>query len=84
MARGQVDHSDIVRLAQDGVCLRRDKDGEYRAQARRLRENLDGCAGGAYPPKRIIPTLGGILTFESDWSPAIGKTVPECSRRRPG
>lgn len=29
-------------------------------------------AGGKYPAKPPIPILGGILTFESDWSPAIG------------
>jgi hypothetical protein len=30
-------------------------------------------AGGTYPPKPLIPILGGILTFESDWSPAFGQ-----------
>ena len=30
-------------------------------------------AQGTYPPKPLIPILGGILTFESDWSPAFGK-----------
>ena len=29
-------------------------------------------AGGTYPPKPLIPVLGGLLTFESDWSPALG------------
>lgn len=29
-------------------------------------------AGGTYPPKPLIPILGGLLTFESDWSPALG------------
>lgn len=29
-------------------------------------------AGGTYPPKQLIPILGGVLTFESDWSPAFG------------
>lgn len=29
-------------------------------------------AGGTYPPKPMIPILGGLLTFESDWSPALG------------
>lgn len=28
--------------------------------------------GGTYPPKPLIPILGGLLTFESDWSPALG------------
>ncbi len=26
-----------------------------------------------YPPKPPIPILGGLLTFESDWSPALGQ-----------
>jgi len=30
-------------------------------------------AGGTYPPKPLIPILGGILTFESDWGPAFGQ-----------
>jgi hypothetical protein len=30
-------------------------------------------AGGTFPAKPLIPILGGILTFESDWSPALGK-----------
>lgn len=29
-------------------------------------------AGGTFPPKPLIPILGGILTFESDWKPAFG------------
>jgi hypothetical protein len=29
-------------------------------------------AGGVYPPKALIPILGGLLTFESDWNPALG------------
>ena len=31
-------------------------------------------AGGTYPPKPLIPILGGLLTFESEWSPALGKS----------
>jgi hypothetical protein len=31
-------------------------------------------AQGTYPPKPLIPILGGILTFESDWSPAFGQS----------
>ena len=42
MARQHVDHADIARFAQDRVNLPRDKASEYRAQARRLREKLDG------------------------------------------
>lgn len=29
-------------------------------------------AGGVYPAKPLIPILGGILTFDSDWSPPCG------------
>ncbi|GGO84022.1 hypothetical protein GCM10011348_29300 [Marinobacterium nitratireducens] len=29
-------------------------------------------AGGTYPAKPLIPILGGLLTFESDWSPPLG------------
>ena len=32
----------------------------------------DPHAGGTYPAKPLIPILGGLLTFESDWSPALG------------
>lgn len=32
-------------------------------------------AEGTYPPKPPIPILGGILTFESDWSPAFGQPL---------
>ena len=42
MARSHVDHADIVRFAQERVNLPRDKASAYRAQARRLRERLDG------------------------------------------
>ena len=30
-------------------------------------------AKGTYPPKPLIPILGGMLTFESDWTPAMGQ-----------
>ena len=42
MTREHVDHGDITRFAQERVNLPRDKASEYRAQARRLREKLDG------------------------------------------
>lgn len=29
-------------------------------------------AKGVYPPKPLIPILGGLLTFESEWSPPFG------------
>jgi hypothetical protein len=32
-------------------------------------------AKGTYPAKPLIPILGGILTFESDWSPALGQPL---------
>jgi len=32
-------------------------------------------AGGTYPPKPPIYKLGGILTFESDWSPPLGVSL---------
>jgi len=45
MTREHVSHGDIVRFAQDRVNLPKDKANEYRAQARRLREKLDGYLG---------------------------------------
>ena len=45
MARNHVDHSDIVRFAQERVNLPRDKANEYRAQARRLRDRLTSYLG---------------------------------------
>src|SRR3954469_18907027 len=32
-------------------------------------------AGGVYPPKPLTHLLGGILTLESDWNPALGETL---------
>ncbi|MEP3040744.1 MAG: DUF6602 domain-containing protein [Hyphomicrobiales bacterium] len=32
-------------------------------------------AGGVYPPKSLMPILGGILAFESEWTPAMGKPL---------
>ena len=34
-------------------------------------------ARGTYPAKPLIPILGGLLTFESDWSPPLGE--PFCN-----
>jgi tRNA nucleotidyltransferase (CCA-adding enzyme) len=42
MGRQHVDHDDIARFAQERVNLPQDKANEYRAQARRLREKLEG------------------------------------------
>lgn len=32
-------------------------------------------AKGTYPAKPLIPIIGGLLTFESDWSPAFGEPL---------
>ncbi|MGJ4927162.1 DUF6602 domain-containing protein [Bradyrhizobium sp. HKCCYLS2038] len=32
-------------------------------------------AGGTYPAKPLIPIIGGLLTFESDWSPPFGEPL---------
>lgn len=32
-------------------------------------------AGGLYPPKPLPAILGGLLAFESDWSPAVGEPL---------
>ena len=32
-------------------------------------------AGGTYPKKPLIPICGGLLTLDSDWSPALGKSL---------
>lgn len=32
-------------------------------------------AGGTYPAKPLIPILGGVLAFESEWKPAMGKPL---------
>lgn len=32
-------------------------------------------AKGTYPAKPLIPILGGLLTFESDWTPCFGKPM---------
>ena len=45
MSRQHIDHSDIARFAQDKVNLPQDKANKYRAQARRLRERLEGYIG---------------------------------------
>lgn len=42
MSRQHIDHADLVRFAQEKVNLPKDKADEYRAQARRLRERLEG------------------------------------------
>jgi len=32
-------------------------------------------AKGVYPPKPLIPIYGGLLTFDSDWNPALGQAL---------
>ncbi len=32
-------------------------------------------AGGTFPPKLLPHILGGLLTFESEWSPALGQAL---------
>ena len=31
-------------------------------------------AGGVYDPKQLIPIIGGLLTFESEWKPPMGSS----------
>lgn len=38
-------------------------------------------AGGTYPAKPLIPIYGGLLTFESDWSPAIGDSFLDALKK---
>lgn len=45
MSRLHVDHRDLVRFTEKKVNLPKDKADEYRAQARRLREKLEGYLG---------------------------------------
>ncbi|MEQ8283554.1 MAG: CBASS oligonucleotide cyclase [Parvibaculum sp.] len=45
MGRQHVDHGEIAAFAQDKVNLPKEKADEYRAQARRLREKLEGYLG---------------------------------------
>ncbi|EDO26170.1 predicted protein [Nematostella vectensis] len=34
-------------------------------------------AGGEYPAKKLFKIYGGILTFESDWKPGMGKSLKD-------
>jgi hypothetical protein len=38
-------------------------------------------AGGTYDAKKPQPIMAGILTFESDWSPALGDSLTEALER---
>jgi len=42
MGRQHADHAEIAAFAQEKVNLPKDKADEYRAQARRLREKVEG------------------------------------------
>ncbi|PZV37068.1 DUF6602 domain-containing protein [Mesorhizobium kowhaii] len=41
-------------------------------------------AGGTYPAKPPIPILGGILTFESDWTPPLGTPLQKALEKGDG
>jgi hypothetical protein len=47
------------------------------ASVRRLRRTSLPIphAGGTYPPKPLIPILGGLLSFESEWNPPLGQAL---------
>jgi hypothetical protein len=34
-------------------------------------------AGGVYPPKPLTHILGGLLTFESEWTPPLGQSLTD-------
>jgi hypothetical protein len=41
-------------------------------------------AKGTYPAKPLIPILGGLLTFESDWNPALGPSFDQALSKDQG
>jgi hypothetical protein len=41
-------------------------------------------AGGVYPAKPLAQIIGGLLTFESDWSPPLGPALFEALNRETG
>lgn len=41
-------------------------------------------AGGVYPAKPLIPILGGVLAFESEWSPAMGAPLMSALKKEAG
>ena len=41
-------------------------------------------AQGTYPPKPLIPILGGLLSFESEWSPALAASLEAALLRDTG
>ena len=67
-------NADMVRYAQDKV----------RTVRRLHRTSLPiPHAGGTYPPKPLIPILGGLLTFDSDWSPPLGAAFEKALLKDP-
>ena len=46
--------------------------------------SLRSGAGVAYPPKPPIPILGGLLSFESDWSPGLGASFEQALKKDEG
>jgi hypothetical protein len=40
-------------------------------------------AGGVFPPKPLPHIVGGLLTFESDWSPALGDALTTALQAAP-
>lgn len=59
-------NADLIKYAQDKV-----------ASVRKLhRTSLPiPYAGGTYPPKPLVPIIGGILALESTWSPPLGDAL---------
>jgi len=41
-------------------------------------------AGGTYAPKALPPILGGLLTFESEWNPALGQPLLDALAKNAG
>lgn len=41
-------------------------------------------AGGTYPPKPLIPILGGLLSFESEWDPPLGDSLSKALQAQQG
>ena len=60
MGRQHVSHEEIAAFAQDKVNLPKDKVDEYRAQARRLREKLEGYLS-EHPDFTLKKMLSGSL-----------------------
>ena len=58
--------------------------GEKIASVRRLhRTSLPiPHAGGVYPPKPLTHILGGLLTFESEWTPPLGTSLTDALAER--